>query len=314
MARILEDIVRQGLGVEPRVLASLTPWMLKFVPEKKSRVDTTYRVMLGEAGLNDIAPEAPNKDAVRCNYNVALSSARDTYEKGVAEITKLNRGGNWLEELGIKSFPDYVRLNIAFFENPVFLYFAGYKLLSAVGIGGELLVGQFESIVDYKNYANHFPGGMLLQPARIKRCATEAAADIFAARTLSLVYVRMLTLTGGTESNTLTMEVMRYFNHLVSVRLQAPGDHQEFQIAHDGVSDLLKEYTINGMRVKCCCTCAHFTFSGMSFDMSGGQSGYCSLRMDEVLSKHGQSGFNANQDKYGAIVMITDICADHKFI
>jgi hypothetical protein len=309
--KILEETISKGLGLAPKSLTYLTPRLLKLVPATGLPADPTYRVMLGEASVSEIAPGAPNQEAVRTNYATALQNASKIYDEGMAEFKKLNQGSNWLADLGVSDFRDYVRLNLSLCQQPLSLYFAGHELIAATRLKEELVLAQYQSLNHFKDYANHLPGGMLVHPLHLRHFATEIAADIHAGRILASINSRLLTITSGAASDTISMELIPA-GDCIFILLQAPANRQEYQIAEHEVADLLRRYRFKDMWIKCCCTCANFRISGMSGDMTSGQAGYCNLRVGEALSRHGQSGFQDRKDSYEAIVSITDLCSDYK--
>ena len=73
--------------------------------------------------------------------------------------------------------------------------------------------------------------------------------------------------------------------------------------------DALRALDLGGSVVRCCASCAHLRFSGMSHQMSNGTTGYCDRRMRAAQARGDASSPLNERYGSGRVVGVLDLCS-----
>jgi hypothetical protein len=253
----------------------------------------------GRRDVDALFPSAPNRPAVQ--------QLLDRARAAVAEGWKAQQGSALLRQAGARSERDYLAFCEDHFCRPSWLYTNGSGLVSLVERGPALEALPHGSLKDYRRFNGDYECGRPFPAAWLgARFGSRDAAETWIAARLAQLPTRSLTLVRGEERRTAFLQsagerpgdrgypVETYLLH-------GAGDVTRVRIEPGRSADVLRGLAPDGFRARCCATCAHFSFSGMSWDMSNGTAGHCAKRASDPVAD--QPG--------GGLTGTFDVCEQH---
>lgn len=280
-----------------------------------------YHQLLLEGGRDTrgLFPGAPNREGIQYNF--------DNIRAQLARVFEANRDCEPFAAMEIDSLEAFARLNVEHFCQPQFAYTNGQALVSVtskeVPDGWIFLVAQHPSISDYLSFSSDYGPYLMLNPENLGLFASLEAAEVRLHRELSQLEVRSVTLMRGEERRGLLLQPCgsRYDKakgrRVETFLLSHAGGVQKVR-SEDEPYAFLNALELDGFRVRTCATCAHFRFSGMSRDMSGGSKGYCEPRREAAERRARERGERLRgmdtNPRLETVVSVFDVCDAHTFI
>lgn len=233
-----------------------------------------------------VMPDAPNRAGIAWQ----LDEIRKRFETA---LTQWQAGPEPARE--VCDVAGLVRRTLAHTVDPPAIYSNGQQVLTLV----ELRSGRYElaahaSPRELVGYCADYSACTPLEPGQCGWFASMEAAETHAFAVLRNIVQNEFALADARTGAALEGSV--WLQKLDSGRcwLLRHGDVvRRFRIGARGEPrEVLRRLDIGGACVRCCATCAHFRFSGMSHDMSGGHAGYCGQREPASAGSGRPSPFN----------------------
>jgi hypothetical protein len=255
----------------------------------------------GRSDVAALVPSAPNRAAVE----QLLDGARTALTEGF----QAQRGSALVRRAGVTGAIDFLRFCIDHFCRPTCLYTNASAVVSVFERGGILEAIPHPSLKEYLRFGSEY--GRPRPPATWMgdSFASLQAAETWIVARLAQLPTRSISLTKGSERRTLFLQSAgerpgerRY--PIETFLLHGAGEVRKVRVLPGRSCEFLNGIEADGFRARCCATCVHFSFSGMSWDMSNGTAGHCARRSSDPGGDppgHGLTG-------------TFDVCEQHELV
>ena len=255
----------------------------------------------GRTDIEGLAPGAPNREAVKQLLDRARAALTEGWES--------QRGSTLLRRAGLASEIDFLRFCLDHFCRPSYLYTNASAVVSVFERGGMLEAIPHPSLKEYLHFGDEY--GQPRPPATWlgDRFASLQAAETWIVPRLAQLPTRSLSLMKGSERRTIFLQSagerpgeQRYL--IETFLLHGAGEVRRVRVLPGRSCEFLNGIEADGFRARCCATCVHFSFSGMSWDMSNGKAGYCAKRSADP---------GGDQPGHG-LTGTFDVCEQHELV
>ena len=279
----LSDAVVRFRFAQPRPVSSYQEFLLE-----------------GRTDVAALAPDAPNRAAVE--------ELLDRARRALAEGWEAQRGSPLVRRAGVASTADFLRFCVDHFCQPNWLYTNASAVVSVFERRGTIEAIPHPSLKQYLRFGNQYEPPRPPAAWRGERFASLETAETWIVPRLAQLPTRSLSLQRGDERRTVFLQSAgerpgERGYPIETYLLHGAGPVRRVRLPPGQSSEFLNGIDIDGFRARCCATCAHFSFSGMSWDMSNGTAGYCAKRSSDPEGDppgHGLTG-------------TFDLCEQHEF-
>ena len=301
----VEDIFDERVAI--REAEHLGDSLLRLRLARPLKVSPNHRYLLeGGRDLSTLFPEAPNREAVAYNLQQV--------QRALAEAFAAQRGAALLRQAGVVAERDFLRFNVDHFSEPHSLYTNAQDVVSVVERHGRAFeviphAFPFSSLRGYLEFGSEFGPGKLADARMGARFATLAAAETWIGRLLDRVRVTPLSLTKGDERRTVFLQEAGSRRGARGYPIQTfllhhRGGVRKATVHPDESYRFLNQLDLEGFRARSCATCVFFRFSGMSRDMSNGETGHCGKRAEDPEADLPGAGLTG----------VFETCEQHEFV
>jgi hypothetical protein len=311
----IEDIFSEDVPVID--VQHLGDSLLRLRPARPLKVSPYHRYLLeGGTDPSRLSPEAPNRAAVESNLELA--------RRGLAEAFAGQRGATVLQRAGVETERDLLRLNVAHFSEPHWLYTNAQDVVSVVERAGPVFeviahAYPFSSLHGYLQFGSEYGPWRLVDARQGARFASLSAAETWIGVTLARVRVSPLSMAMGGERRTVFLQGAGARRGdrgypIQTFLLHHPGGVRRERVKPGESYRFLNELDLDGFRARTCATCRHFAFSGMSWDMSNGEAGYCEKRERDREARQPHDSMTGVFDACEQQEMIDDAARSRRYL
>jgi len=257
--------------------------------------------LLERRNAASVMPDAPN----RVGIAQQLDEIRKRFE---IALTQWQAGPEPARE--VRDVAGLIRRTLAHMVYPPTIYSNGQHVLTLVELGsGRYELANHGSPRELVGYCSDHSACMPLEPRQCTWFASIEAAETNAFAVLRSIAQNEFALadarTGAAREGSVWLQTMdggrcwllRHGDVVRRFRIGACGEPRE----------VLRRLDLGGACVRCCATCTHFRFSGMSHDMSGGHAGYCGRR-EPASEGSGRSSLFNEVWRTESLVSIQHMC------
>jgi hypothetical protein len=297
--RIEPEDVHETAFCEPRWLSDGV-LCLRFADTDRASPPYLAALLAGDDAAS-VMPEAPNRDGIAWQ----LDEIRKRFE---AALTRWQAGPEPARQ--VRDVATLIRRTLAHMVNPLAIYSNGQFMLTLVELeSGGYELARHGNARDLVEYCSIYSPCLPLESGQCQWFAHVEAAETNAFATLRRILLEEFALadkrTGEALEGSVWLQslggdrcwLLHHGDTVQRVRIGARGEPRE----------VLRGLDLGTACVRCCATCAHFRFSGMSHDMSGGRAGYCGRRQPASADGGRVSPFDETW-RTAIIVTVRDMC------
>ena len=290
----IEDCV----SYEVNGVLHLTEYLIRFQLVRPRKISEYVEFVLdGRSDVDELFPEAPNREAVLYNVNAVKKNLENIFFR----IKK-----SWFARTyNIQSAGDFLKFSVDHTSHPTYIFTNGQRFISLVIRNERFEIVQQSMRLSMPEQEVH----ELIDPDLAKSFSSYSAAETAIRKYLSELQFVSVLIGDGSHQETMLLQAAGTAHSVETYLVWVRGECYRLQVnRHLDAYTLVNSFRPNGFRIESCGTCKHFRMSGMSGGMSNGSAGYCTKRL--VSAGKPEHAFRADEPSPLTIVSVWDRCCD----